>query len=101
MVIVPFMFVWMLQWYLYVPGALNVSAAVFPDAIVFVVHVPSSRVAVWPTLSPLVQPITSPTLAVTGSGENAKFLIEAWAVGAAPAAAGAHAAAAPPPPAAD
>ena len=44
-------------------------------------------------LSLLVQPITSPTLAVTGSGEKAKFLIVTLTVAAAPAAAGAQAAA--------
>jgi len=48
---------------------------------------------VWLMLSLFVQPITSPTLAVTGSGEKAKFLIVTLTVAAAPAAAGAQAAA--------
>lgn len=96
-VIVPFIRVgWIAQWYVYVPGALNTSACVCPVAIVSVAHVPSSREAVCPALSLFVQPIASPTLAVTGSGEKAKFLIDTATFGAAPAApaaAGAQAAA--------
>src|SRR5688572_18461818 len=69
---VPAMSGWTLQKYSYVPAALNVSAPVSPFSRLSVVQAGSSRsVAVCGTLSPLVQAMTSPTLAVIVAGENA------------------------------
>jgi ribosomal protein S18 acetylase RimI-like enzyme len=90
----------MLHWYGYVPGALKTSASDWPLPIVSVVHVPSTRLAVCPAVSLLVQLTMSPTLAVTGSGEKAKSLIDTLTVGVASAPATAQAAALLAPPAA-
>ena len=60
---------WTLQWYVYVPASLKTRSPVAPLSMLSVPHEPSSSVAVCGASSPFVQPITSPTLAVTGSGE--------------------------------
>jgi ribosomal protein S18 acetylase RimI-like enzyme len=65
---------------------LKTSPAAAPLASCPVVHA-LLTVAVWASESLFVQTITSPTLALTGSGENAKFLIETLTVAAVPAAA--------------
>lgn len=78
---VPAMSEWILQKKAYVPAAPNVSAPVSPLPRFSVVHVGSSLyVAVWGTASPLVQAMTSPTLASMVPGENALPVMAAWTV---------------------
>ncbi len=78
---------------MYVPGALNVSSPVAPGWIGSVPHESFSSVAVWAVESLFVQPITSPTLAWIGSGENLKPLMVTLTVAVVPAGETAQAAA--------
>jgi hypothetical protein len=68
------------------------SIAVDPGLIVSVSQLPSSMVALWGALSSFFQATTSPTLAWTGCGVYAKFLIVTVAAAVAPAGAVAQAA---------
>ncbi len=80
---VPFIVEWIAQWNVYVPALVKVRPSLLPLPMVGVKHEPSSSVAVWPALSPLVNVMTSPTLAVIAEGLKAKFSIETLTVPAA------------------
>lgn len=78
-VIVPFMNVWKVQWYAYVPAA--VKGIVLPPcgAIAPVSNAPVSDVAVCSSGSLFSQLTPSPTLIVTLGGANAKlWMVTVW-----------------------
>ena len=78
---VPVMSEWILQKNSYVPAALNVRAPVSPLPRFSVVQAGSSlSVAVWGTLSLLVQAMTSPTAASMVDGAKMLPVMPAWTV---------------------
>ena len=78
-VIVPFMNVWKVQWYAYVPAAVNASVLPPWGAIAPVSNAPVSDVAVCSSGSLFSQLTLSPTLIVTFAGTNVKFwMVTVW-----------------------